>query len=192
MENFKNEKMEIQSFLEDLTTKHSDGSVVERDEISKSIEEFDLENFLEKIVSLGFVIHGSSKFFETAKPHPAKDDNSVPENEHYAIYATDLPAIAIYMSIVSNDKIHEQKKSIHWGAGVIRHANGNRIPVFSADQDLSDVMDDGYLYLFKKENFSPVTPNQMEEQFVSHESLKPVLIIKTKPSDFKYSVQPLK
>lgn len=191
MENLKNEKQEIQSFLEDLIIKHSDGSIVERDEISKSIEGFDLENFLEKIVSLGFVVHGSSKFFETAKPHHAKDSNSVPENEHFAIYATDLPAIAIYMSIVSNDKIHEQRKSIHWGAGV-KYINNKRIPYFSADQDLGSVMDDGYLYLFKKENFSPVTSSQMEEQFISHESLKPILIIKTHPSDFKYSIQPLK
>ncbi len=189
MEILKNEKKETQSFLQELIAKHSDGSVVERNEISNFIEGKNLESLLKNIIYLGFVVHGSPKLFEVAKPQKAQDDRGVPENEHFAIYATDEPAIAIYMSIVSGEKIHEQKKTIHWGAGV-KFIDGKRVPYFSADQDLSSVMDNGYLYLFRKEDFVPVSENTEEEQFVSHESLKPALIIKTEPSDFTYPINP--
>lgn len=189
METLKNDRQETQSFLQELIAKHGDGSVVERNEIFKFIEGKNLESFLEDIVSLGFVIHGSPNFFEEVKPHKAKDDKGTPENEHFAIYATDLPAIAIYMSIVSGDKISKQQKSIHWGAGV-RLVDNKRVPYFSADQDLSSVMDSGYLYLFKREDFSPVSDHELEEQFVSHEPLKPILVIRTEPSDFNYPIDP--
>lgn len=177
---------------EELIARHSNDPFVSREELDDLLgERGNVEAFLGTLTyKQGFLLHGSQSRVRSLEPRKAHDTEGAPENELQAVYATDIPATAIYKALVSDKKITEQERSIEWGGGI--HAvpkAGLRIPVFNADQPLDEVMDDGYVYVCNAETFVPLNSDPAYNyHFASDKVVQPVLVIPVKPSDFKHKI----
>lgn len=162
--------------------------LLDRMELEKTLEGKGVEEFLHNLVQDGYLLHGSSYLNKVLEPRQAADTQGVPENEQKAVYATNIPAIALYISLVSPDAIQEQRMSFVYGCGT-KHQDGVCVPYFSADKGVESIMRPGYVYVLPPDSFVPTSGHPLEEQFVSYTSVVPVMIVPTERGDFDHTIE---
>lgn len=121
---------------------------------------------LECLARFGYVFHGSRKKFDVVRPHNAK--GAWEENSLCCIYAAKDAHLAIFYSIVD----FREKYFID------RHDKS--ISLFEVSRKGFNKLGSGYIYVLEGKYFKR---NCLDE--ICHKKVKPVIIIKTEPADFK-------
>ena len=144
----------------------------------------DLEQLLSEVVALGHVLHGSPEDLISVDPRRPKT-SEMKSAALKAIYATDSPPIAIFCSITSEKRVREMNAEFltTWS----RHSN--RVGTLSSyqfrgTQAVLDTLGTGFLYVFRRADF---TPNGNGE-YVRTQQSTPLLKIPTTVSDFCYEI----
>lgn len=159
----------------------------------KEIDEFigrdgNLENLLISFSEKSYLFHGSNSLIDNSlEPREASDISNNPKNKQNAVYATNIPSIAMYMGLISINKIKENGIPFKYGIDV-EIENGAIKPIFLSDKPVEKMMDTGYVYILKKEDFDLASDKQKEWQFVSTKEVKPELVFEILPSDFNHEI----
>lgn len=141
-----------------------------------------LEGLLIEIGKRGYLFHGTNEGdLKIIEPRVASDLNKTPENIQKEIYATNIPAIAMFHAILNCSK-KSKKFDYRWGfSGNLE----NYEIKFLADQETLQKMSDGYLYFFESNKFR----KGEGVQFISEKSQIPVCKILIRKEDFKHKIE---
>lgn len=193
-ENFLNENFPVAT--ENSAEKKGKGHVkIKREEIEKLISFGETtESLFDKIGKRGYLFHGSKsgniEKLEPRKPIGSGKRLENLENLQEAIYATDIPAIAIFHAVRGCVKgewsVKAKKEGYRAGWEVIKGNNNDKISIkFKANQNVVDDIEDGYVYIFKKQEFE----HCCGAQFVKNEKCSPSHIIPVKKEDFQHEIE---
>lgn len=159
---------------------------IDRQEINKLVEMgIDLENILHEAIKRGYIFHGSPE--DLTELEPRQETKNGPENARLnAVYAIDAEQIAIFCAITSTKRTQENQQSYSTGWSTDCDDEGNNvIYTFRANQAVLDTLDDGFIYAFNKDDF---TPNDAGE-YVKMNKCKPAVKIPIKVNDFKHEIK---
>lgn len=163
----------LDAFLNKYFSTNTDKTIeINRDKISNLIEKGEnVENILLKIVEKGYLLHGSDNgnVIEFLPTEP-NDLGMNKDNLKKAIYATDIPSIAIFHAITREGT-----------TGWIK--DGEKLQ-FEADEKGIENLSNGYVYIFKKSDFI----HQKGIQFISEEKRIPTHKILVYRNDFTHEI----
>lgn len=177
---------------DELLTNHSDNKLVSREELDGVLgPRGNLEMLLMDFVRKGYLLHGSSNSADILKPQQAREKSQDPRNNKFAIYATKVPALALYVSLWAKEKIVEDKRVVKTSFRLNRHlATDLQWATFKADKKPEEFLNNGFVYILRNKNFMPTPGEEFKNwQYVSNVSEEPVLIIPSRFSDFKHEIE---
>ncbi len=157
---------------------------VERDEANLVVENWGIEELLENFVNRGFILHGQ----------PPKADKLIPRKGHgqatneklIAIYATNIPAIAIFHATTDIYKLAQNGLSLltGWSVECSKTGKPQKI-IFRSSQKMIENMSDGYVYVCDEKYFEKIDP----VQFICLEEYIPRIRIPVVGMDFKHLIE---
>lgn len=202
MENFE-EKINNKEMLNNFLNKYfpSETSVkdeaeaetveIKREELEKIIEGGEsVENLLNRIREKGYIFHGSPKDTKEMEARQASDINESSGNILKAVYATNIPEIAIFHAILNLIRKKGEHKTYYAKWESAKDQKGKISVKFSANQSTLNDMVNGYVYVLKEKDFTQKEGNS--SQFTKEENCIPTYKIPVKKEDFARKIEIIK
>lgn len=159
--------------------------MIERKSINKVGES--VGEYLEAFKSyFNVVFHGSPHLLDVLEPRRANGNPKIPSENLHAVYATDLPPIAIFCAIKSRERALAYENSIYhynW-CDMIDKENSVYTIYFGASSNIINTLGDGYVYILDNDKFT-----YTDSGFVSPESCVPLASVKVGKSDLNYPIK---
>ncbi len=158
---------------------------IEREELEKIIEAGEgVENLLNRIKEKGYLLSGSPKNIDKLKAKQPGNIKSRKDDLRKAIYATNIPSIAIFHAILRPRK---KERVYYAGWKVVKNPDGEIAVKFDASQSAIDGMADGYVYTIRKNDFTQCDGNS--SQFFKEGDYTPIHKIPVSKNDFKRALK---
>lgn len=163
---------------------------IKRDELKNIIETGEtMENLLNQIKERGYFFHGSPNDIKKLEARRARDMyHGAKENTLKAVYATNIPEIALFHAIICPKT---ERKGLHYAMWEINEDSRRKTVIkFKASQFTFNGMGDGYVYILEKKDFAQGRKNRF--QFSREGDCVPSCKIPVRKEDFTHEIEIVK
>ncbi len=172
-------KTEATTFMNQIL----DAGVVSESDLARYRERGgSIEMLLNDFVTEGYLLHGSGVKVSVLEPF-AGDDDRDEEKRATGVYATSLPAIALFKATVSQTELQSQFTSVTSGWGTA-HENGQLIAKLYATESIDNACRNGFVYVLSRDSFTKID----EGEYIASAPVTPVVCVPVESIDLSTPV----
>lgn len=176
--------IETQNLVQQLTKSLlENGHITGSDMLRLREQGVSIEHLLSAFVGQGYLLHGSGSNIKELEPFKGDDDQDE-KKRAVGVYATDIPAIALFKATVSQQALSQEFSSVTAGWN-IRNVNDVVTAVPYSTQPIDKALRQGYVHVLPKVNFVKIA----DAEYISEVSVQPVLVLPVEHSDMTTEIE---
>lgn len=145
---------DLTKVIESWLTNRQIPYIVEESEICRLQERgVMMEDLLYELSNRGLLFHGSNSLIIELEPRAAHDEHD-PQKSETGVYATSIPAIALYKATISEEQLFALHESITKGWSVAE--DGSKAVNFYSTQPVDAARTTGYVHVLAPESFKEI------------------------------------